>query len=206
MTKDVDSALSYRILRRIVGCLGAGLPVLLPVVCLVFGECSGLKPSISHYDEDPVAGDVFVGALFTIGAFLFAYRGYDWKDNVAGHCACVFALGVALFPTTSPTQWVETAHLVFAALLFATLTIFAGYLFTKTGGAPTRLKLRRNKLYRTCALVMAACLIALVVTFCTVDETVVEEGKLVFWYEALALFAFGVSWFVKGETLWRDPT
>jgi hypothetical protein len=26
----------------------------------------------------------------------------------------------------------------------------------------------------------------------------------VFWLEALALWAFGFSWFVKGETLWKD--
>jgi hypothetical protein len=28
--------------------------------------------------------------------------------------------------------------------------------------------------------------------------------KPVFWLEAFALWAFGVSWFVKGETLWKD--
>jgi len=27
----------------------------------------------------------------------------------------------------------------------------------------------------------------------------------VFWLESLALWAFGISWFVKGETLWKDP-
>ena len=28
--------------------------------------------------------------------------------------------------------------------------------------------------------------------------------KPVFWLETFALWAFGASWFVKGESLWRD--
>ena len=42
--------------------------------------------------------DVFVGVLFVIAWFLFSYRGYERKDDVAGDVACLCALGVALFP------------------------------------------------------------------------------------------------------------
>ena len=33
----------------------------------------------------------------------------------------------------------------------------------------------------------------------------VASSKPVFWLESIMLWAFGWSWFVKGETLWRDP-
>jgi hypothetical protein len=35
-------------------------------------------------------------------------------------------------------------------------------------------------------------------------DTAIAAIKPVFWLESLALWAFGISWFVKGETLWRD--
>ena len=31
-----------------------------------------------------------------------------------------------------------------------------------------------------------------------------DEIKPVFWLESIALWAFGISWFIKGETLVKD--
>jgi hypothetical protein len=42
---------------------------------------------------------VLAGSLWAIGIFLMSYRGYQKRDEMAGRLACVFALGVALFPT-----------------------------------------------------------------------------------------------------------
>ena len=85
-------------LRKAVGVLGAAL--LLVVGCFLLGGCEGLEDSISDYYGTGVR-DVFVGILFAIAWFMFAYRGYDSGDDFYGDLACVFALGVALFPTTS---------------------------------------------------------------------------------------------------------
>ncbi len=31
-----------------------------------------------------------------------------------------------------------------------------------------------------------------------------EDLRPVLWLESLALWAFGIAWFVKGRTLWKD--
>ena len=90
--------LSYLDLRKAVGIIGFALPFV-----LAFGKIllqgSGIQSSISGYYYTDMR-NVFVGSLCAIGVFLMSTRGYDRKDEIAGILACVFAVGVALFPTT----------------------------------------------------------------------------------------------------------
>src|SRR4030042_3715954 len=101
---ELDEAL----LRRIVGALGIALPVVL-MVCGFFLADWILQDSISDYYSLRTR-DALVGILFVIGWFLFAYKGYERLDNLAGNLACVFALGVALFPN-SGSGWEKPGHL-----------------------------------------------------------------------------------------------
>ena len=205
--------LSYLTLRRAVGALG----VLLPPI-LFFGAVlltgTGLQESISHYSGTVMRG-VFVGVLFAIGVFLYSYIGYEPSDdkrrfepsdNIAGHLACVFALGVALFRTTSDIDWVRTVHSLSAAGLFLTLSYFSLFLFTKTkkGVDPTPEKVTRNRLYRFFGVIMLACIVLIPIYKTFFDETSIAAIQPVFWLESLALVAFGGSWFIKGETLFKD--
>jgi hypothetical protein len=48
--------------------------------------------------------NVFVGAMWAAGVFLFFYRGHDWLERWATNLAGLFALGIALFPTRGPTS------------------------------------------------------------------------------------------------------
>jgi len=193
---------SYLTLRRAVGVLGVALPLVVALWGFDLCRCGSLQPSISDY-YGLRTRDAFVGILFTIAWFLFAYRGYDRRDEVAGNLACLFALGVALFPN-SGTPLERTVHFGSALCLFLVLAYFALFLFTRTGGAPTPRKLVRNRVYRACGVTMLACIALIGVYFTFLQRTGVSELDPVFWLESLALWAFGVSWFVKGETLWRD--
>jgi hypothetical protein len=196
---------SYLTLRKAVGILGIALPVLLAVGCLVVGQCDGLEPTISDYYGTPMR-DLFVGLLFAIGLFLFSYRGYDRRDEVAGKLACCFAIGVALFPTTSTTPWVHDAHLVFAAALFLTLAWFSLFQFTQTAKdvPPTLRKVQRNRIYRACGIVMLACVAGVGVYKGFLAHTALAGLNPVFWLESLALWAFGFSWLTKGEFILQD--
>lgn len=197
-----NALVSYLTLRRTVGVLGVGLPVVLAGLGFGLCACTGLQPSISDYYALR-SRDAFVGILFAIAWFLFAYRGYDRRDDVAGDLACVFALGVALFPN-SGTAWEAVVHFGSAAALFLTLSYFALFLFTKSGGAPTAAKRLRNRVYRTCGVVMLACILLIGIYHSRLQDSVIAAWKPVFWLESLALWAFGVSWFVKGETVLKD--
>src|SRR5260370_5167137 len=121
---------SYLTLRRVVGVLGVGLPVIVAVWGFFLLSDIAIEPSISDY-YGLRTRDAFVGILFTIGWFLFTYRGYDRQDSIAGNLACVFAIGVALFPVNG-APWEGIIHFVCATALFLVLSYFSLFLFTKT--------------------------------------------------------------------------
>jgi hypothetical protein len=163
--------------------------------------------------------------LCALGLFLIAYVGYDLGDRLVTDAAGVFAVGVALFPTkptvASPPsvacqtvaqlstreQVVGDMHLAFAGLMFVFLAWMA-IRFTNTDSSqPSPQKLLRNRIYQICAIVIVVCLVAAVITS-FLPASVKGSFPWLFLWEALAIFAFGVSWFVKGQTLigaLKDP-
>lgn len=195
---------SYLTLRRVVGALGVVLPFVLVVWGFALCDCPEIQPSISDY-YGLRTRDVFVGTLFAIAWFLFTYKGYERKDDVAGDLACLFALGVALFPS-SGSNWEKAVHFGSALALFLVLSYFSLFLFTKSGGSPTAEKQIRNRVYIVCGVAMLVCIALIGLYYWRLRGTAVTALKPVFWLESFALWAFGVSWFVKGETLWKDSS
>lgn len=198
--------LSYLTLRRSVGIIGMALPLV-----LIFGkmilESPGILDSISLYYYS-VMRDVFVGSLCAIAVFLFSYR-YEIQDDIAGSLAGAFAIGVALFPiapsvgATGRQVIIGWFHLLFAACFFSALAYFAIVLFRKTDQSdpPTRRKQLRNMIYLSCGIAIVACLVLIIVIQFLLGNSWLH---LIFWLETLAIMAFGISWFVKGETILRD--
>jgi len=185
-----------------VGVLGVALPLVLSIQGFVLCHCADVQPSISDYYSLRTR-DVLVGTLFAVGWFLFAYHGYDRRDDIAGNLACMFALGIALFPNSGgPVE--RRVHFLSATAFFTVLSYFSIVLFTKTAGNPTPMKLARNVVYRVCGGMMLACIALIAAYFLFLQHTAVSRLKPVFWLESTALWAFGWSWFVKGETLLKD--
>ncbi len=202
--------LSYLSLRKAVGIIGLALPFVLALGKILL-QGRGLQSSISSYYYTDVGG-VFVGALCAIGVFLMSVRGFDWRDHVAGALASIFAIGVALLPTTPEgvatcrEQIIGTFHLAFAALLFLTLAYFCLKLFTLTDPlrTPTRRKLQRNTVYRVCGYLILASIFLIAVAALPPVKDLVAALKPRFWLESVAVVAFGVAWLVKGETILKD--
>ncbi len=204
-----DLVISYLTLRKVIGILGMSFPVILALGAWIIGGF-GIQRSVSSYYHTNMQ-DVFAGILFAIGLFLFSYRGYERKDNIAGDLACFFAIGVAIFPTTPDIpkpDWmpiIGILHLVFAMLLFLTLIYFSLCLFTKgkAGEEPSGRKKARNRVYRTCGYIMLACIL-LVPVYHLFFKPGLDGLNPVFWLETIALLAFGVSWFTKGQAILKD--
>lgn len=204
--------ISYLTLRKAVGILGIALPFVVSLGGMLIFH-NDIQSSISSYYHTGMR-DVFVGILWTIGFFLYSYKGYERIDNIAGNLACVFALGVSLFPTTadgstSPAaEFVGGVHLFFAALFFLTLVYFSLFLFTKTNlnKQSTPEKLKRNIVYKVCAYVMFACIVLMGIYHFLPDSAAsyFEAAKPVYWLETLAILTFGISWLTKGEAILRD--
>jgi uncharacterized membrane protein len=202
--------LSYLDLRKSVGVIGTLLPFVVSIGKILL-DGPGILSSVSSYYYS-VMGDVFVGSMCAIGVFLWSYKGYDWRDAVAGTIAAVCAIGGALLPiepdtgATASQITIGNIHTGLAAVFFLALAYFALVLFRKTRPdvPPTLMKLVRNKVYTVCGYtILAAFALIAAVHFLPADSPI-RAVSPVFWIESLACVAFGISWFVKGEAILKD--
>jgi hypothetical protein len=204
LTEDYksDFVISYLELRRTIGIVGMGLPFILAGGAWILFSI-GLQISLSAYYNTPMR-DVSVGLMFFLSGFLWSYRGYDRRDEIAGKLAAVFGWLSAILPLPpSQMDLMGILHNILAALFFLTLIYFAGFLFTKShpGHPPTPQKLRRNRIYRMCAVVMGVSLgIGLTLHYLPAFAPL----HPLLWGETLACEAFGIAWFVKGEGILKD--
>lgn len=208
-----ELVLPYKELRVTIGLLGMLMPLILYLGGrVIFGKM--LQESISAYYHTGMR-DVMVGILFSLGVFLFSYKGYGREDDIAGNLACLFAIGTALFPTLREGETgeiykqISIVHHIFAASFLLTLTYFCLVLFTKSKHKPSdmsEMKKLRNTIYRICGGVMLLSILLIAVYFAAFGA----EGQFlgitnpIFWFETLAIFAFGFSWFVKSEVILKD--
>jgi len=205
-----DLVISYLGLRRAIGIIGTALPFVL-VLGKWLLEGGGIQSSISGYYYTSMR-DVFVGSLCATGVFLLSYQGYERADNLAGNLACVFVVGVALFPTTPATAASATQtlvghiHLMFASAYFLTLAYFSLVLFRKTNPAKqmTARKKQRNVVYGVCGYTILVCIGLIVVDTAFLKHSALQTLDPVFWLESAAVLAFGTSWLTKGEAILAD--
>ncbi|MER6302680.1 hypothetical protein ABT247_24420 [Kitasatospora sp. NPDC001539] len=135
---DTQDERTVTFLRFGVGAIGILLPPALPLgdwlTDEVMGRATdGFWPATMSGSYYTSTRNLFVGALCALGVFLICYR-FDRRDDRWSTAAGVFALGVALCPTTpgSPTEVqrvVGAFHLVFASLLFVMLALFCLFSF-----------------------------------------------------------------------------
>jgi hypothetical protein len=227
---------SYLFLRRGVGVIGVGLPIVLVIGTMILDWHLGILDSISAYYYS-VTRNIFVGSLCAIAIFLICYR-YEHLDDFVSTVAGASAIGVALFPTTpdkatGQQMVIGILHGLFAGIFFGTLAIFALWIFRKTdqkkGKLPpnsqhknangtieiydnrTRRKKQRDIVYLICGITIVVCLvllilIALVQLLFLSGNPWLQPLHLVLVLESLAIWAFGIAWFVKGETfILKDP-
>ncbi|WP_230968829.1 hypothetical protein [Nitrogeniibacter aestuarii] len=90
-------------------------------------------------------------------------------------------------------------HLYFVATFFTVVFVLMWFRFSAfTPTNPTPQKRIRNKVYRICAIVMAASGVAM----WWFSKIKLAQGM--FWSESLAVMAFAGAWLVKGQLFLRD--
>lgn len=201
------------------GFLYAELPVSMVLGNLIFGGCTCIQDSVSDYYYT-ITGDLLVGILSAVALLLISYRGYpgDHLDSLLSTTAGILALGVAFLPTNETStdkcaiihlplnELRNNLHNIFSAALFLVLSAISLFLFTKTKGVVvTKQKVQRNRIYRTCGVVMLICIVILAL-YINLRESMLwlKPYKPVFWLESAALIAFGISWLVKGGLFLKD--
>ncbi len=213
--KNKNFIVSYLTLRKLIGILG----MLLPFVCLLGGSLFQNVPvmdSISAYYHSNMR-DVLVGLLIGVALFLMAYKGYEKRDTIVAIISGIAGLGIAIFPCASrvdPSSAVGMfkltppiagyLHYGSSALFFILLGINSYFLFTLGDKKNwTKSKNIRNGIYRACGIVIFASLLVLAILSKILGDELVKT-VWTFVFETIMLLAFGISWLVKGETLFAD--
>lgn len=212
-------------LHKIIGVLGMAMPLLLFLFLYVDNGLQHPLESISHYYYTRVSG-IFVIILSLLSFFLIVYKGKEPVDFYISLFAGFFALLVVLFPTNNITKEccdpvakysvtflpVSNFRMYFhysaAALFFLCLSYMSFFLFTKSNKPPSERGIQktiRNRIYRTCGVLM---LLALLILFAgslkIIHPSYFKAFPLTFWMETLAIESFGFAWLIKGETLFQD--
>ena len=199
-------------LRCILGWLGMLLPLIVLALALIFGY--GLPDSISATYYLAPCITPFMIILGAAGIFLICYNGYDRQDDIICTLAGCFALGICLFSCATKgliATWPELAeltrvgtfqiipwvsgilHNICAVGFFMLLAYNSLFLFTKSSGAMTENKKKRNILFRVCGIGMVVSLVAIV------PVSIFDIWGGTWLIEAIALGFFGISWLTKAD-------
>lgn len=190
---------SYFSARVGIAAIGIALPVLLWLGGLAL-EGEGLRDSMSAYYYSPTLRDVFVGALVAIGSFLYLYKGFSSKENVALNMAGLLAIAVAIVPTAPPgvTAGPVTLHGVLALLFFLCIAYVSVFRASDTLSLirDTSRARRFQRLYRILGMGMIVSPVAAAVL-----TVLVEPGAFKFFLEAVAVWIFAAYWLVKSREM-----
>jgi hypothetical protein len=214
---------SDKALRKIIGVLGILLPVILPVVASIGSEEWVMMPSISHFYYT-FASSFFYIIVGTLGVFLITYKGYDKTDFFISLSAGLCALILLILPTSnlSPEEFERFGHgviisipanklrgilhLVAAAIFLSLLGYMSLIQFTKsnaiiTSGSP---KAKRNIIFRISGWVIWLSILTMLIFGFILKSVWYERICGTFVFEAIAVWAFGLSWLTKGEMIYGD--
>jgi len=185
----------YRSLRLLVGIIAFAIPI-----CVTIISSDPLASiSASYYTE---ARDVFVGMLFVVGAFLWAYNGHSKPQSYTSKIASIAAVFVAVFPTACKSCEPNTTsfiHYVSAVILFSILTYFCLGPFRKNTRGKGGKKGTRSIIYLICGLIMAGCMVGMGICELVLPDEQKSALRITYWAEAVALFSFGIAWMVAGK-------
>jgi hypothetical protein len=213
--KNDSLIISYLTLRKWIGILG----MLLPFACLFEGSLFQNKPvmdSISAYYHSNVR-DILTGLLIGVSIFLLTYKGYELRDKLIATLSGIAGLGIAIFPCESRIDPLSAVgvfqltspiagylHYGSSALFFILLGINSFFLFTIGDKKNwTKSKSIRNGIYRACGIVIFVSLLTLAILSLVLGAELIAT-IWTFVFETIMLLAFGISWLVKGETLFAD--
>jgi hypothetical protein len=215
INREKSLIISFLAMRRLIGILGIALPLI--VVLGGLAQDEHVQGSISGYYYTNMR-DFFIGILSGVALFLISYKGYEKIDDIVANMSGVFAVGMILFPTSMysgeivkvgmfriPDNISEYIHLSFGAMFFLALSFNSIFLFTRRHpGVMGKEKRKRNIIYRTCGIVMFLSLVFIPICTFFSRDTFIAKMNPVLICESVALLAFGISWLVKGNTLFRD--
>lgn len=204
--KHYDRQINHKTMRIVIGAIA----ILLAPVTYLLADVSHPVNSISAtYWTN--SGDLFVGSLIAVGFFLAAYNGASGHRDAEFYlskASAVFAVGIALFPTTGslpqhiePSWTIAITHAVglvpmnvhfgCAVLLFVCLIAM---LFFFARRAADKGKHNRAALYKIVAWAMVIGIAGVGVIW----QFVLGADNAILLVEWVGLTLFGIGWLIAG--------
>jgi len=158
--------------------------------------------SAAYYAGD-WARNIFIGFLFAISSFLFAYNGDSAAEMILSKIAAVAGLGVALFPCRcgQPPNIVTYIHFTSAAIMFAVLACLCVIFYRRARAKGHREAMWRSYIYALCAITIVLVIAVLGIDNFTGNHLGSKMPRLTFYGERAALIAFGISWLVASRAI-----
>jgi len=220
---------SYYYVRQALGWLGFMLPFLLLFGNLAIGDNlePSISDFFHSMMRDVMVGSLVAIGIFLLTYKGYQNRENEWlSDFWVSTFAGATAICVALFPTTNkfqippePQQPVTFSqeflspgtasflHNASAIGFFVCLFLFSWVLFRRYDPEKgiDAAKARRFVVYKVCGIFIGIAITGLVVIFAlnsfgsdAAREAIIRY-KLIFWFEAVGIWAFGISWLTKGK-------
>ena len=205
---------SYLIMRIFIGALAVALPFLLVLIDgLGFDGDPFPRDSLSAYYYSGVR-ELFVGTLSATAVFLITYKVADRTlDNTLSVLAGFAVLLVMLFPTAPPADVgltplqelfgvssVKAVHFIAAGAFILSLAVISFFFGVREGARAPREGRRSPAFWRgyhwACTGAIAAAVVWIVLT-----ALAGGPSKALLIGEAVAVWAFGASWLMKGLEL-----
>jgi hypothetical protein len=198
MSEPKRQEIDHHTIKLIVGIVALSLATLTSL----FAKTPISSISASYY-EGGWSQSIFIGFLFAISSFLVAYNGFTNGEMLLSKVAAAAALGVALFPCECgihkpPVPYIHGAS---AAAMFLILAYFCLGFYRRARGKHHTEADRRALVYGVCGLLIVASIGVLALDHFLHGAISAHVPRLVFFGEATALMAFGISWLTASRVL-----
>ncbi len=186
-----ETEIDHHTTRLIVGAIAVSLAFLTNY--LSGGNITSLSASY-HFGNS--TRDIFVGFLFAIAAFLLSYNGRCFNEAILSKVAAVAALGVAFFPCKCKVydEIIPNIHGLSALVMFLILAYFCNSFYQRASNKEYKEAMMRAKIYAISGFVIIGSILLLFLDALLDDAISIKLDRLVFYCEAAALVAFGISW------------
>ncbi len=193
---------TYFTLRMGIVVLSMMFPLILYFGGIWWGGIHNLATSMSAYygENGGTMRNWFVGILWTVGSFLYLYKGFSAFENVLLNFAGGFAVGIAMVPCNCWKDAVGPSNKLHA---FVAVSFFVSMALVCLFCANDTINLLPDKKnqdafkrrYRAIGIVLLASPLAAVIT----SYALGQHNKYKFFIEAFGVWTFGYYWWTKSR-------